>query len=119
MSVGRADDRGVRLARQAHVVRVAAEPLQEPRILQAADGLTDGELLDGDLMACHEAALYAARRRCAHKDLMRLEEQYPGLERVSVSHPTGTPEAVMLEQLEWFAAEVMPAFTKRAEVARR
>ena len=50
---------------------------------------------------------------------MRLEEQYPGLERVSVSHPTGTPEAVMLEQLEWFAAEVMPAFTKRAEVARR
>ncbi len=46
--------------------------------------------------------------------LMRLEEQYPGLERVSVSHPMGAPEAVMLEQLRWFAAEVMPAFTKRA-----
>jgi alkanesulfonate monooxygenase SsuD/methylene tetrahydromethanopterin reductase-like flavin-dependent oxidoreductase (luciferase family) len=47
-------------------------------------------------------------------DLMRLEQQYPGLERISVSHPIGTPQAVMLEQLEWFAAEVMPAFTKRA-----
>ncbi len=45
--------------------------------------------------------------------LMRLEEQYPGLERVSMSHPIGTPEAVMLEQLEWLAAEVMPAFTRR------
>jgi alkanesulfonate monooxygenase SsuD/methylene tetrahydromethanopterin reductase-like flavin-dependent oxidoreductase (luciferase family) len=46
--------------------------------------------------------------------LRRLEAEYPGLERVSVSHPIGTPEAVMLEQLEWFAAEVMPAFTGRA-----
>lgn len=25
----------------------------------------------------------------------------------------GAPESMMLEQLEWFAAEVMPAFTKR------
>src|SRR5215467_2753461 len=45
--------------------------------------------------------------------LMRLEKDYPGLERVSVSHPIGAPESVMLEQLEWFAAEVMPAFTRR------
>jgi alkanesulfonate monooxygenase SsuD/methylene tetrahydromethanopterin reductase-like flavin-dependent oxidoreductase (luciferase family) len=52
-------------------------------------------------------------------DLMRLEQQYPGLERISVSHPIGTPEAVMLEQLEWFAAEVMPAFTKRTGAAAR
>jgi len=53
------------------------------------------------------------------EDLMRLEQQYPGLERISVSHPIGTPEAVMLEQLEWFAAEVMPAFTTRREPAGR
>ena len=46
--------------------------------------------------------------------LMRLEKDYPGLERVSVSHPMGAPESLMLEQLEWFAAEVMPAFTRRA-----
>ena len=46
--------------------------------------------------------------------LMRLEKEYPGLERVSVSHPMGASESLMLEQLEWFASEVMPAFTKRA-----
>jgi len=51
--------------------------------------------------------------------LMRLEEEYPGLERVSVSHPMGAPEALMLEQLEWFAAEVMPAFTRRTAAAHR
>jgi len=39
--------------------------------------------------------------------------KYSGLERVSVSHPMGAPELLMLEQLEWFAAEVMPAFTRR------
>src|SRR5438034_1931181 len=46
--------------------------------------------------------------------LMRLEKDYPGLERVSVSHPMGASESLMLEQLEWFAAEVMPAFIGRA-----
>jgi len=46
--------------------------------------------------------------------LMRLEKDYPGLERVSVSHPMGASESLMLEQLEWFATEVMPAFTGRA-----
>jgi hypothetical protein len=46
--------------------------------------------------------------------LRRVEKDYPGLERVSVSHPIGAPESVMREQLEWFAAEVMPAFTRRA-----
>jgi hypothetical protein len=46
---------------------------------------------------------------------MRLEERYPGLERISVSHPVSTPHAVMLEQWEWFAADVMPAFKKRVQ----
>jgi len=47
------------------------------------------------------------------EQLKRLEERYPGLERVSVSHPVSTPQALILEQLEWFAAEVMPAFKER------
>jgi len=46
------------------------------------------------------------------EQLKRLEERYPGLERVSVSHPVGTPQALILEQLEQFAAEVMPAFKR-------
>ena len=39
-----------------------------------------------------------------------LERRYPGLDRVSVSLSVGVPKAVCLEQLEWFASEVMPAF---------
>jgi alkanesulfonate monooxygenase SsuD/methylene tetrahydromethanopterin reductase-like flavin-dependent oxidoreductase (luciferase family) len=49
------------------------------------------------------------------EQLMRLEERYPGLNRISVSHPVSTPEAVMLEQWEWFAADVIPAFKKRVQ----
>ena len=42
--------------------------------------------------------------------LKRVEEMYPGLDRVSVSQPVGTSEAIITEQLQWFAEEVMPAF---------
>jgi alkanesulfonate monooxygenase SsuD/methylene tetrahydromethanopterin reductase-like flavin-dependent oxidoreductase (luciferase family) len=42
--------------------------------------------------------------------LKKLEERYPGLERISVSLSVGVPRSVALEQLERFATEVMPAF---------
>src|SRR5258708_39940138 len=42
--------------------------------------------------------------------LKALEERYPGLDRISVSLSVGVPKTVALEQLEWFAREVMPAF---------
>jgi len=48
--------------------------------------------------------------------LKSLEKRYPGLDRVSVSLSVGVPKAVCLEQLEWFATEVMPAF-QQARVA--
>jgi len=48
--------------------------------------------------------------------LKGLEKRYPGLDRVSVSLSVGVPKALCLEQLERFAAEVMPAFAK-AKVA--
>ena len=47
--------------------------------------------------------------------LKTVEERYPGLDRVMVSHPIGTPEAVILEQLQWFAEEVAPAFKGKVE----
>jgi alkanesulfonate monooxygenase SsuD/methylene tetrahydromethanopterin reductase-like flavin-dependent oxidoreductase (luciferase family) len=47
------------------------------------------------------------------EQLKRLEQQYPGLERINLSHPVGTPQQAILEQLEWFAKEVMPAFQGR------
>ena len=51
------------------------------------------------------------------EQLKKVEERYPGLERIGVSQPVGTPQAVILEQLEWFAKEVMPAFPSRVEAA--
>ena len=44
------------------------------------------------------------------EQLKAVERQYPGLDRVGVSHPVGTPQSVITEQLEWFAREVMPEF---------
>jgi alkanesulfonate monooxygenase SsuD/methylene tetrahydromethanopterin reductase-like flavin-dependent oxidoreductase (luciferase family) len=41
-----------------------------------------------------------------------LQARYPGLEAVNVGQPVGTPQAVILEQLGRFAAEVMPAFRR-------
>jgi alkanesulfonate monooxygenase SsuD/methylene tetrahydromethanopterin reductase-like flavin-dependent oxidoreductase (luciferase family) len=47
--------------------------------------------------------------------LKTLEERYPGLERVMVSLSVGVPKSVVLEQLERFATEVMPAFKETAK----
>ena len=49
--------------------------------------------------------------------LMELQERYPGLDQVNVSQPVGTPESVILEQLEQFAEEVMPAFKGKVPAA--
>ncbi len=47
------------------------------------------------------------------EQLMEIQHKYPGLDVVNVGQPVGTPQAVILEQLDRFAAQVMPAF-KRA-----
>ena len=49
------------------------------------------------------------------EQLKLLEERYPGLERISVGQPVGTPRAVILEQLERFSKEIMPAFKGRVQ----
>jgi hypothetical protein len=45
--------------------------------------------------------------------LKALEKAYPGLDRISISPSLGVPETVILEQVERFAKEVMPAFKGR------
>ena len=42
--------------------------------------------------------------------LKSLENRLPGLKRVTVNQPLSLPGAMALEQLEWFAKDVMPAF---------
>jgi alkanesulfonate monooxygenase SsuD/methylene tetrahydromethanopterin reductase-like flavin-dependent oxidoreductase (luciferase family) len=46
--------------------------------------------------------------------LKDLQSRFPGLEHVNVSISMGTPQRVMLEQLRWFAKEVMPHFRPTA-----
>ena len=42
--------------------------------------------------------------------LMDVQKRYPGLNQVTINNAVGTPESVILEQLDRFAKEVMPAF---------
>lgn len=44
--------------------------------------------------------------------LMELQERFPGLEYVNVGSVVGTPQSVVLEQLESFGREVIPEFKK-------
>jgi alkanesulfonate monooxygenase SsuD/methylene tetrahydromethanopterin reductase-like flavin-dependent oxidoreductase (luciferase family) len=46
------------------------------------------------------------------EQLMEIQDKYPGLEVVNVGQPVGTPQAVILEQLERFSAQVMPKFKR-------
>ncbi|ETX01526.1 LLM class flavin-dependent oxidoreductase [Candidatus Entotheonella palauensis] len=52
------------------------------------------------------------------EDLKAVEARYPGMDRIITTLPVGTPQAVILEQIERFATEVMPAFEgRKAEAA--
>ena len=42
--------------------------------------------------------------------LSEFQERYPGMERVVVGQPVGSRQSIILEQLEWFSRDVMPAF---------
>jgi alkanesulfonate monooxygenase SsuD/methylene tetrahydromethanopterin reductase-like flavin-dependent oxidoreductase (luciferase family) len=71
-------------------------------------------------LPCIEDAINSGGFLCGSPEqiiehLKKLEEKYPGLERVSVSLSVGVPQAVAVEQLERFGAEVMPAFTRAAQ----
>ena len=46
-----------------------------------------------------------------------LEELYPGLREINIQPMISTPSQVILEQLEWFAEEVMPAFNVKQPAA--
>ncbi len=69
-----------------------------------------------------EEAVNAGAFLCGPPDLVieqlqGLEKRYPGLSRINVSQPVGTPQSVILEQLQQFAEEVMPAFKSKVETS--
>lgn len=49
--------------------------------------------------------------------LKEVEAMYPGLEQVNIGNVIGTPQSVILEQLEWFASDVMPAFKDKVRAS--
>ncbi len=49
--------------------------------------------------------------------IYEVQTRYPGLEQVNIGSVIGTPQSVILEQLERFGKEVMPQFKKQAKAA--
>ena len=45
--------------------------------------------------------------------LETIGERLPGLDQVNMGNPVGTPQSILLEQLEWFGREVMPHFKSK------
>lgn len=69
--------------------------------------------------ACKAGSWYCGPPEGFIAYLQSLEEKYPGLEYINVgSASVGVPKDIILEQLTWFAKEVMPAFKRRAEKAK-
>jgi alkanesulfonate monooxygenase SsuD/methylene tetrahydromethanopterin reductase-like flavin-dependent oxidoreductase (luciferase family) len=67
--------------------------------------------------ACENGSWYCGRPEGFVEYLQALEERFPGLEAVNVQSSIGTPQAVMLEQLDWFARDVMPKVRHAEAVA--
>jgi hypothetical protein len=64
-----------------------------------------------------EGAIESGGWLCGPPDLIveqlkELERAYPALEQVNANNLMSMPQTMMLKQLEWFAREVMPAFTR-------
>ncbi|MEM9682991.1 MAG: LLM class flavin-dependent oxidoreductase [Pseudomonadota bacterium] len=60
--------------------------------------------------ACEHGSWYCGPPDGFVEYLQEVGEKFPGLEAVNVQSAMGTPTDVMVEQLEWFARDVMPAF---------
>ncbi|MDA0365718.1 MAG: LLM class flavin-dependent oxidoreductase [Chloroflexi bacterium] len=60
--------------------------------------------------ACKDRSWYCGPPEGFVEYLQELGESLPGCEMVNVQASMGTPQQVMIEQLEWFAQAVMPAF---------
>ena len=60
--------------------------------------------------ACEAGSWYCGPPEGFIDYIETMQSKYPGLDTLNVQSAMGTPEAVMIEQLEWFGGEVMPHF---------
>ncbi len=75
----------------------------DPKRARSAGLPTLREAVDSGAWLCGPPELVTEK-------LKAIEEAYPGLESVNVQQVIGTPQSVILEQLQQFSEEVMPAF---------
>ena len=85
------------------------------------DALADPERAPTAGLPTVEQAVEAGSWLCGPPEMIvekltDIQERYPGLEEINVGLPVGTPQSVILEQLEAFSQEVMPAFKSQAAV---
>ncbi len=59
---------------------------------------------------CERGSWYCGPPDGLVETLVGIGKRYPGLNAISAQSAVGTPESVILEQLEWFAKDVIPAF---------
>ncbi len=59
---------------------------------------------------CESGAWYCGPPEGMIESLQGVSKRYPGLDFVTAQSAIGTPETVIVEQLDWLASEVMPAF---------
>lgn len=75
----------------------------DPKRARSAGLPTLRQAVDAGAWFCGPAELVTEK-------LKDVESRYPGLESVNVQQVIGTPQSVILEQLQQFSEEVMPAF---------
>ena len=81
------------------------ESLIDPRKAVTADLPTIEDAVDNVAWLCGPPDLIV-------EQLMDIQERYPGLNQVNIGNSVGMPQSLIVEQLEWFAQDVMPAFKK-------
>ena len=86
------------------------EAIADPRRARSANLPTLEQAIEAGSWMCGPPELIIEK-------LQDVQDRYPGLEEVNFGSVIGTPKSVILEQLEIFAREVMPAFQSQDRAA--
>lgn len=86
------------------------EAIADPKRARSANLPTLEQAIEAGSWLCGPPELIVEK-------LQDVQDRYPGLEEVNVGSVIGTPQSVILEQLEIFAREVMPAFQSQDRAA--